>query len=291
MESHHDESARRIPAAWSLLGSNFIFMKWAFSSISPMQIAFLRVFFGFLPLAVIAWRRQVIKVRQIRHVHHFMVMGFIATAFYYFAITKGTALLPSGMAAVLGNVNTLFTALLSVIFLKNEKLNGTMVLGVLLGFLGIALIARPWEGANGSIDLSGVFWVLTSAFVLGASYVYVRVLLTPLALPALALATWQMGLAVLRLSAVTDFGGVGKILGDPAAAGGLIVGGGILGTGVSFFLYYYLLEEFGAVASSGATYLAPAVALLIGWGVGEQFGLPGVRGAHADHLERDDSAC
>ena len=253
-------------------GSNFIYMKWASSLISPMQIAFLRVLFGFLPLALVAWRKKAINLGQIRYLHHFIVMGFVATAFYYFAITKGTALLPSGIAAVLGNAATLFTAIFSIFFLRTEKLNGLMAIGVLLGFFGIALIARPWEGADGSIALSGVCWLVTSSLVLGLSYVYVRVFLSPLALPPLTLATWQMGLAVVVLAVVTDFGGVTNILDNPLAAAGIVVGGGILGTGVSFFLYYYLLEEFGAVASSGATYMAPAVALLIGWAVGEKFG-------------------
>lgn len=253
-------------------GSNFIYMKWAASSITPMQIAFVRVLFGFLPLAFVAWRTKVIERRQVRHLHHFCVMGVLATAFYYVAITRGTALLPSGMAAVLGNAATRFTAIFSALFLKSEKLNSTMTFGVLLGFLGITLIARPWEGASGAIDLSGVLWLLTSSMVLGLSYVYVRVFLTPLGLPPLALATWQMGIAVLVLAVMTDFTGVSHLLDDPFAAVALVIGGGVLGTGVSFFLYYYLLERFGAVASSAATYLAPAVALLIGWAIGERFG-------------------
>ncbi|MDR5815589.1 DMT family transporter [Caballeronia sp. LZ033] len=253
-------------------GSNFIYMKWAASSITPMQIAFVRVLFGFLPLAFVAWRTKVIERRQLRHLHHYCVMGVLATAFYYVAITRGTALLPSGMAAVLGNAATLFTAIFSALFLRSEKLNSTMTFGVLLGFLGITLIARPWEGAGGTIDLTGVLWLLTSSMVLGLSYVYVRVFLTPLGLPPLALATWQMGIAVLVLAAVTDFNGISHLLNDPFAAVALVIGGGVLGTGVSFFLYYYLLERFGAVASSAATYLAPAVALVIGWAVGERFG-------------------
>lgn len=256
-----------------LSGANFIFMKWAAESISPMQVAFLRVLFGFLPLAAMAWHLNAVKLRQLRHLHHFMVMGLVATAFYFAAITRGTALLPSGLAAVLANANMLFTVVLSAIFLKEEKISGLMGVGVLAGFLGIVLIARPWEGAHGSIALSGVLWALASTAVLGASYVYGRVSLTPLALPPLALATWQMGIAVVALAAVTDFGGVTAIFADPLAAVGLIVGGGILGTGLTFFLYYHLLNELGAVASSGATYLAPAVALLIGWAVGESFGI------------------
>lgn len=254
-------------------GANFIFMKWGAASISPMQVAFLRVLCGFLPLALMAWHMKALNIRQMRGVGHFMTMGLVATAFYFVAITKGTALLPSGLAAVLANANMLFTAVLTVLFLKDEKFNRLMSAGVLIGFLGITLIARPWEGSNGSIDLSGVVWVLVSTAILGASYVYARVFLTPLAVPPLALATWQMGIAVIALAAVTDFDGLSAIFAQPWLAGGLIVGAGALGTGLTFFLYYYLVNELGAVAASSATYLAPAVALLIAWAVGEHFGL------------------
>ncbi|WP_281177779.1 EamA family transporter [Paraburkholderia heleia] len=63
-------------------GSNFIYMKWATALISPMQIALLRVFFGFLPLAFAAWHKGVIERSQIRHLPHFFVMAAVATAFY-----------------------------------------------------------------------------------------------------------------------------------------------------------------------------------------------------------------
>lgn len=269
-------SHRKAQAAFLLYGllsgANFIFMKWGAASISPMQVAFVRVFFGFLPLALMAWHLKVVHVRQVRHLGHFLVMGLVATAFYFFAITRGTALLPSGLAAVLANANMLFTAVLSVLFLKDEKFNGLMTVGVLVGFLGIALIARPWEGAQGALDPWGVFWTLASTVILGASYVYARVFLTPLAVPPLALATWQMGIAAFALAAATDFGGLSALMADPLAASGLLIGAGILGTGVAFYLYYYLVNELGAVAASSATYLAPAVALLIGWAVGERFG-------------------
>jgi drug/metabolite transporter (DMT)-like permease len=254
-------------------GANFIFMKWGAASISPMQVAFVRVLFGFIPLALMAWHARALSVRQFRDIGHFLTMGLVATAFYFFAITRGTALLPSGLAAVLANANMLFTALLSLFFLKDEKFNGLMVAGVVLGFLGIVLIARPWEGTGGSIDIAGVFWVLLSTVILGASFVYVRVFLTPRAVPPLALATWQMGIAVMALALVTDFHGLSTLWAEPWAAAGLIIGAGVIGTGLTFFLYYHLVNELGAVAASSATYLAPAVALLIAWAVGEHFGL------------------
>jgi drug/metabolite transporter (DMT)-like permease len=255
-----------------LWGSNFIYMKWAVALISPAQIVLLRVFFGFLPLAFAAWRKQVIDRSQLRLLPHFLVMAAVATAFYYFAIVKGTALLPSGIAGVLGGSISLFTTIFSLLFLRIERLNGMMAAGVVLGFAGIVLIARPWEGAHSSIDLNGVFWMLSGAIILGISYVYVRRFLSPANLPPLALVTWQIGLALLILLLLTNVTGMGQILQNWRAAIGVVVGLGVLGTGAAFLIYYFLLQELGAVASSGSTYITPVVALVISWFAGEKVG-------------------
>jgi len=267
-------------------GSNFIYMKWAAALISPAQIVLLRVFFGFLPLAFVAWRKRVITRTQLRLLPHFGVMAAVATAFYYYAIVRGTELLPSGIAGVLGGSISLFTAICSLLFLRTEKLNRLMALGVVLGFAGIVLIARPWEsiavgqGAGGenaidpnAVDPMGVFWMLSGAVILGVSYVYVRRFLSPHNLPPLALVTWQIGLALLIMLATTSFTGMARIMDEPRAAFGVVIGLGVLGTGVAFLIYYYLLQQLGAVASSGATYITPVVALAISRLAGEQVGL------------------
>ncbi|MDN7179731.1 DMT family transporter [Caballeronia sp. SEWSISQ10-4 2] len=268
---------RLTKAAFVLLGfiwgSNFIYMKWAVTLISPMQIAFLRVLFGFLPLALAAWHQGVINRSQLRHLPHFFVMAAVATVLYYVVIVKGTALLPSGVAGVLGGSIAIFTAIFSLLLLRTEKVNGLMVVGVVLGFAGIVLTARPWKGADNPIDLAGVFWMLAGSIILGMSYVYVRRFLSPFNLPPLALVAWQMGLALLMLAVLTDFTGIGHILHDWQAAAGVVVGLGILGTGIAFLIYYFLLQELGAVAASGSTYITPTVALLIGWVAGEKVGV------------------
>ncbi|MCF1450653.1 DMT family transporter [Agrobacterium vitis] len=255
-------------------GSNFIYMKWAAELITPAQITLLRVFFGFLPLAFVAWRKGVIHQAQVRHLPHFLVMAVLATAFYYFAIAEGTALLPSGIAGILGGSISLFTTIATLLFLRTEKPNALMLAGVLVGFAGIVLIARPWEGTDRTIDLAGVSWMLAATTILGVSYVYVRRFLSPYNLPPLALATWQTGLALAVLLLVVDPTGTSSILQNWHAAAGVAIGLGVFGTGMAFLIYYYLLQELGAVAASGATYITPNVALLIGWANGERVGVP-----------------
>ena len=45
---------------------------------------------------------------------------------------------------------------------------------------------------------------------------------------------------------------------------GLVFGLGLLGTGLAYVIYYYIVENLGAVAAAGVTYIPPVVALVIG---------------------------
>ncbi len=250
-------------------GSNFIFMKWATDLISPMQTVFLRVLFGFLPLALVAWRARAMTRGQLRHLPHFAVMSVMATTFYYYGFVAGTALLPSSIAGLLSGSIPIFTFICAFLFLRQDRPTAQMAAGVALGFIGIALSAQPWEGSDG-VALTGVFWMLAGTLSLGVSFVYAQRFLSPLKLPPLALATWQTGLALMTLVILTDFDGMAAITTDSRALLGAVLGLGVLGTGGAFFSYYFIIEKLGSVQASGATYIAPVVAVIIGVAVGEE---------------------
>ena len=150
-------------------------MKWAAVLVSPGQISLLRVFFGFAPVAVLAWHKRVIKLRQLRYLHQFFVMAALAVAFSYLSMAVGTSLLPSGITCVLGASPAIFTSIESTVFLRDEKVNALMVSGVVLGLVGIALIARPWAGvdSDSGISSAGVAWMLAGSIAFGLSYIYV----------------------------------------------------------------------------------------------------------------------
>lgn len=249
-------------------GSNFIFIKMSTEVLPPMQVVLLRVAAGFVPLALVAWWTGALNRAQLRHLPHFAVMSVLATSFYYYGFVAGTALLPSSVAGLLGGAIPIVTFLTSLIFLRTERPNPVMAAGVGLGFLGIVLAARPWEN-GATISTTGVIWVLAGTISVGTSFVYARRYLSPLGLKPVALATWQMGLGFLTLLALTDTSGMSAILETPKALWAVVVGLGILGTGLAYLIYYYMVEELGAVGASGATYLPSVVALLIGAAVGE----------------------
>ena len=237
-------------------GSNFIFMKWATETITAGQVTLLRVLFGFVPVMAYALHRRVLARRHLRHAHHFFVMSLLATTVYYFAFAAGTALLPSGVAGVLSGAIPLFTFISAAIFLRSERVTPLRLVGV--------LIARPWE-TGGGVDPVGVLYMLLGAASVGVSFVYARKFVSPLAIAPAALTTYQVGLALLTLLLVTDLDGVTALTQDTRATVGVVLGLGLLGTGVAYILYYFIVATLGAVTASSATYIPPVVALVIGW--------------------------
>ena len=245
-------------------GSNFIFMKLATGLISPIQVVFLRVLFGFLPILALAFYRGALRTKDLRHWPHFVVMSILATAFYYYAFAKGAALLPSSIAGMLSGAIPLFTFAMTALFLKQEPVTGRKIVGVALGFLGVLMIARPWSTGEGRLDLWGVGYMILGSLSIGSSLVYARRFMATLDIPPLALSTYQVGFALCILTAVTPFSGLSNIGHSAVAMIGLVLGLGLTGTGIAYVFYYYIVQRMGAVQASTVTYLPPVVALLIG---------------------------
>jgi drug/metabolite transporter (DMT)-like permease len=141
----------------------------------------------------------------------------------------------------------LSTFVLTALFLKQEPVTGRKIVGVVLGFLGVLLIARPWSTGAGRLDLRGVGYMILGSLSLGSSFVYARRFMADLEISPLALSTYQVGFALCILTAVTPYSGLSDIGQSAVALSGLILGLGLLGTGIAYVLYYYLTT----ISSSG----------------------------------------
>ena len=245
-------------------GSNFIYMKLAAELISPMQIVLLRMGFGFLPIALYAYFKGALKPAHFRYTGHFLLMSLVGTIAYYYGFVKGSSLLYSGVVGALSGLTPIFSYLLALLLITDEKASLQKILGITVGFFGVALIARPFGADISTANIEGVLYTLLGSFGIGASFVYVKKYLLPLNIPSSALITYQLGLGIIILLLLVDLENIDAILDHTHAAAGLVLGLGILGTGVAYIIYYYIIEKLGAVAASSVSYIPPIVALVIG---------------------------
>lgn len=245
-----------------LWGSTFIFTKWLDDLITPLQVSLIRIACGLVPIAIFGLVTRSFRVQHLRYLPHFFVMSLLANSVYFWAIAAGTYRLDTSIAGSLTGSIPIFTFLLSVFILRSESITAGKAAGVGIGAVGVVLLARPWDA--GSIDPQGVGFMLLAAFMYGLSFAYARRFITPLGIPAAAGATYQMALATLSLLLVTPLHGFERLLDDPQALWGLVLGLGVLGTGLSTVLYYVLVRSYGAVTAATSTYFPPVVAVVIG---------------------------
>jgi drug/metabolite transporter (DMT)-like permease len=239
-------------------------MKWASVDLAASQIVFLHVLFGFIPLLAVALSTKALTWRHLRYAHHFVVMSLLATVIYYYAFAKGAGLLLSSVAGMLSGAIPLFSFLCAWALLRQERPSVRIVGGIVCGFVGVVLIARPWNAQGAGVNLMGVGYMVAGSLSVGCSFVYARRFLSGLALSPLALSTWQIGIALVLIGCVTDFHGMMRVTGDARALLGVVLGLGLTGTGVAYILYYFIVGRLGAVAASSVTYIPPVVALTIG---------------------------
>ena len=107
--------------------------------------------------------------------------------------------------------------------------------------------------------------IVLGSLSVGGSFIYAKKFVTPLKIKAAALTTYQLGFALLTLLFIIDFDGINNIWQDSHSAIGMVLGLGILGTGVAFIGYYFIIEKLGALKASSITYIPPVVALFIGF--------------------------
>jgi drug/metabolite transporter (DMT)-like permease len=265
------KSARTLPfllfcALGIIWGSNFLFMKIALEVITPLQIVWLRVLFGSLPILGFAFLKKSMKWSDFKKAYHFLAMALIANVATYYFFVKGTELLTSGIAGVISGAIPLMTALLAVLTLPMEKLTRRKALGLILGLMGVMSVSHSEFSFSLTIgkELIGAGFILLGSFCIAFGMVYVNKFITPMKMSALSLAAYQTLFASFLLIMVTPTQGIGAIWGQPQALLAIVLGLGLLGTGFAFVMYYFVIDRLGAVTASSVFYIPPVVALLIG---------------------------
>ena len=120
--------------------SAFFNIKIATYSFGPITIAFLRVFFGAIPVLLLCYFKKIKIEAFSKDWHWFAMIGFINLVAPFFLIAYGVKSVQSNLAAILMSTTTLSSTVLGHFYTKNEKFNLIRTIGVLIGFSGIVYL-------------------------------------------------------------------------------------------------------------------------------------------------------
>jgi drug/metabolite transporter (DMT)-like permease len=258
------------PADWGALvllsliwGGSFFFGKVAVQEIPPLTMVLGRVSIGACALFIIA-RMSGVNVRLDRRLAgEFLFMAVIANIIPFGLIAWSQQHVPSGLSSILNAATPLFTVLVAQAFTRDEKFTAGKLTGVLLGFLGVALMMGPaLLGQLGGHQLPAQLAAIGATVSYGFAAVYGRRFRR---LPSLAVALLQLAASSVLLAPVA------LVLDRPWELPGLsphvigaLLGLGVLSTGLAYILYFRILARNGATNISLVTFLVPVSAILLG---------------------------
>jgi drug/metabolite transporter (DMT)-like permease len=254
--------ARRAAAALLVLsivwGYNWVIMKQAAAYAGPFQFSALRTVFATVALfALLALRRQPMGLTAWRWV---LLLGLLQTgaftALSQWALVAGAA----GKTAVLAYTMPFWLLVLARIFL-HERLRGWQWLTVLLAAFGLLLILAPWR-AQGTLASSVL--AIASGLAWAAGSVVVKMLRRRSDIGLLSLTAWQMA-----------FGAIALVIVDLAVPAPPMHGAlwlvvavaylAVIGTGLSWLLWMYVLDNLPAGIAGLGSLAIPAVGVIAAW--------------------------
>ncbi len=251
--------------SWTLLlalsaiwGASYLLIKIALRDLSPELVAFTRIALAALLLLPIAASRHALAPLRGR-VGTLTVLGAIQVAGPFLLIAAGERSISSSLAGILVATTPILTALLALRFDREERSEGTRLVGVGIGIAGVVALFGLDLTGSGSAVLGGLAVVLASlGYAIGGFIVKRRLADVP---PIGVVAAVMAVSSLLLLPAAAATLPASAPSAGPLAA---VVGLGLFGTGVAFVLFYALIASVGPARTILVSYIAPGFAVIYG---------------------------
>jgi len=241
--------------------SAFFNIKIATFSYGPITIAFLRVFFGTIPLLIICFFKKIKIEAFSKDWLWFAVIGFINLVVPFFLIAYGIKNVQSNLAAILMASTPLSATILAHFFIKNEKINLLKSIGILLGFGGIIFLFTDKILFNANNIWSAIIIFFASTF-----YVVGGVLTLKISNKANENVTTSIMIwATIFLLPLSLFFEQPWNLTPRLDSTISLIYLGIFATGMAWLLRFYILKNNGLVFQAQVAYLIPIFGVILGY--------------------------
>lgn len=246
----------------ALWGSSFLFMRLGAQEFGALPTAGVRVAIAALfLLPLLLWRG--LGPQLAAHWKKVFFMGLFNSALPFACFCYALLSISTGLSSILNATVPLFGALVAWVWLKDRP-HGSRVLGLLLGFAGVALLA--WDKASFKPDANGLSsaWAIM-ACLLGCLSYGISASFTKRhlgGLPSLVTATGSQLGASLGLALPTWWLWPQHMPGSSAWLAVLVLG--VLCTGVAYVLFFWLIENVGPARSLTVTFVVPVFAVIYG---------------------------
>jgi drug/metabolite transporter (DMT)-like permease len=242
-------------------GTSFFFNEVLLREMGPLSVSFARVSMA----AVFCWVWLVLTRCSPRvdwgDLPKFAFLGTMMFALPFAVYPIGQQYVASGVAGIVNALTPVMVVIVSHFWPGGERATFLKTLGVLSGFIGIALLTARALSAGGSSQVWGTLMIMLAPVSYAIAMNYIRRLFS---LNMSVVLAWSFSFAALFMFPLAaGLEGLPSSL-KPETWAAITFLGCVL-TGASFLVAFRILPRAGATKTSTVTFIAPVSAVLIGY--------------------------
>jgi probable blue pigment (indigoidine) exporter len=205
--------------------------------------------------------------------------GLLVIGAYNAFLFVGEEGVTSAVAAIVVALNPVLATAVSRVALPDERLTSVGTIGLILGFVGVGIVARPNPADLLTTNFLAQLLVLGAAASIALGSVLVQRVDDDMS--GEGTTAWACLIGAVMLHATT-LGVPGQSLAQAQWTVGAVLAVGYLGvlaSAVGYFIYFDLLDRLGPIEINLISYVTPIPAAISGWLVlGETIDLPTILG-------------
>ena len=241
--------------------SAFFNIKIATYSFGPITIAFLRVFFGAIPVLLLCYYKKIKVEAFSKDWHWFAMIGFINLVAPFYLIAYGVQSVQSNLAAILMSTTPLSSTVLGHFYTKNEKFNFVKTIGILIGFSGILYLFSDNILINENNILSALLILLGSTCYVIGGVLTLKISKKKNENVTGSILIW----AVIILIPIVSFAEQPWNINPRLDSTISVIYLGLVSTGIAWLLRFKILVKNGLIFQSQVSYLIPIFGTILSY--------------------------
>jgi len=241
--------------------SAFFNIKIATYSYGPFTIAFLRIFFGAIPVVLLCYLKNIKIEAFSKDWYWFATIGVINLVIPFFLIAYGVKNVQSNLAAILMASTPLSASVLAHFFTKNEKINFIKSLGILIGFSGIIFLFSDNILINENNFISALSILCGSTFYVIGGLLTLKISRKKNENVTASILIWGTLILLPIAFLIEQPWNLSPRLDSTLS----VIYLGVVSTGIAWLLRFYILKHNGLVFQSQVAYLIPIFGTILGF--------------------------